>query len=334
MVHDEPVNAHPGPSAAPAAADTAYRWSAITAADVPAWTELTNLLARVDRTEEFYEPDDLAEELTETGVDAARDTWAVWSGEQMVGYGQVRVDLNLDREGQVRCWVTGGVRPEHRGRGIGRRLMDRMEDRVRAVAAERHPGHDAYIRASGGLEGASVRRLLEHRGYEVVRYFNLMERDLPGEPLEFSVPDGVALRPPTDADEAAVLAAHNAAFVDHWGSVAIDPAVWHDRWTGRSARSDLGTVAVDGSGSVLAYVLCSEWVPRELYVGLVGTVPSARGRGLARACLARSVRAASESGRYDSVDLDVDSASPTGATRLYEAVGFRLKHTTAAYRLG
>src|SRR5690606_27090343 len=147
----------------------------------------------------------------------------------MVGYGQVRVDLHRDREDRVRCWASGGVHPDHRGRGLGRRLMDLMEVRARALAEERHPAHQAYVRASGGLEGASVRPLLEHRGYRIVRYFNMMVRELPGVPVDVPGPDGVVLREPVLDDEAAVLAAHNAAFVDHWGSVPIDASVWHDR---------------------------------------------------------------------------------------------------------
>lgn len=328
------MTTHPGPTTSPTAPGPAYRWTHLTAADVPAWAGLTNLLARVDGTEEFYEPEDLAEELAETGVDPAQDTWAVWAGDQLVAYGQVRVGLLPDHDGEARCWVSGGVHPDHRGRGIGRQLMDLMEERARAVAAQRLPGRHAYLRADGGREGASVRPLLEHRGYRVVRYFTHMVRDLPGEPLQVPAPDGVTVRAATDADEAAVLRAHNAAFVDHWGSAETDPAVWHDRWSGRAARTALSTVAVDDDGAVLAYVLAAGFVPRELYVALVGTVPAARGRGLARACLARTIVAAGESGGYDLVDLEVDSDSPTGATRLYEALGFRPRFTTAAYRLG
>lgn len=334
MRHDVPVTTHPGPTTSPTAADPAYRWTHLSAADVGAWAGLTNLLAHADGTEEFYEPEDLAEELAETGVDPERDTWAVWSGDQLVAYGQVRVGLRPDHDGEARCWASGGVHPEHRGRGIGRRLMDLMEERAHALATERLPGRHAYIRADGQREGASVRPMLEHRGYRVVRYFTHMVRDLPGVPLEVPAPDGVDVRPPTDADEAAVLAAHNAAFVDHWGSAETDARVWHDRWSGRAARNELSGVAVDDTGEVLAYVLSAEFVPRELYVALVGTVPAARGRGLARACLARTIAVAAESGRYDVIDLEVDSDSPTGATRLYEGLGFRPKFTTAAYRLG
>ena len=51
--------------------ETAYRWAHLSGADVPAWADLVNHLARVDGTEEFYEQEDLAEELGRAGFDPA-----------------------------------------------------------------------------------------------------------------------------------------------------------------------------------------------------------------------------------------------------------------------
>ncbi len=309
----------------------AYRWGAIGPAHVTPWSRLTNLLAEADQTEEFCAPEDLAEELQESGVNPELDLWSVWEGEEMVGFGQLRVADRLDSDGRVRIFLGGGVHPQHRDRGIGRALMDRLEQRGAELAAERHPGVPAYWRADGGLEGASARRLLEHRGYRIVRYFNQMTRHLPGARVAVAT-DGVELRAPEQEMESALREAHNLAFADHWGSTAQSEEGWHDHWTARSNRFAVSTVALDATGGPLAYVLCGEWVPRELYVNLVGTVPEARGRGLARACLARTIDVAGASGDYDVVDLHVDSASPTGATRLYEAVGFALKKTFATYQ--
>ncbi|SDD50653.1 GNAT family N-acetyltransferase [Auraticoccus monumenti] len=316
---------------------TEYRWDHLHTADVEAWAELTNTLARVDETEEHYSADDLAEELVETGFDARTDSVAVWDGERLVGYGQLRVSMLPDPQGRVRCTLSGGVHPDHRGRGLGRELMDRLERRAVELAAERHPGRPAYWRASGGVrDTASVRALLEHRGYSVVRWFNEMKRPLPGEPLATPAPAGVRLLRGDEADAEAVREAHNLAFRDHWGSAPQTPEAWRDFWGSRTARHHLSTVAVDGDGdgdeSVLGYVLCSQWVERELYVGLVGTVPAARGRGVARAALAETIRRAGAAGEHDVVELGVDSASPTGATRLYDALGFSTARVSAAYQ--
>ena len=309
---------------------TTLRWTHLTSDAVEQWAELTNLLATVDGTEEFYEPADLAEELEESGFTPETDSWAVWDEDRLIAYGQLRVSAGLDDEGRASARLGGGVHPDWRGRGIGRELVRRMEARGRDLAGERHPGAPAILRASGELDGSPTRRLLTHLGYAVVRHFNDLARSVPGDPL--SVPEiaGVALISPTQEHEKAVHVAHVAAFADHWGSTPSSEEGWHDHWSSRSGRREVSTLAVDETGAVLAYVLVSQWVPRELYVTIVGTVPQARGRGLAAACLARTLLLAADSGEYDTVELTVDSESPTGATRLYERLGFTLARTTAA----
>lgn len=306
------------------------RWTHLTPETTSQWAELTNLLARVDGTEEYYEAEDLAEELDESGFTPEQDSWAVWDRDTMVGYGQLRVATNLDDEGRVRCHLGGGVDPDWRRRGIGRELIRRQEERARELAGERHPGVPFFFRASGELDGSDARRLLTRMGYAVARYFNELTRPLPG--ADVTVPDieGVRLITPTDEHEDAVREAHNAAFADHWGSSPQAPETWRDYWTGRSQRRQFSTLAVDGAGAILAYVMISQWTPREAFVDLVGTVREARGRGLAAAALGRSIRLVAESGDYDVIELGVDSDSPTGATRLYERLGFTVARVVAA----
>ena len=98
----------------------------------------------------------------------------------------------------------------------------------------------------------------------------------------------------------------------------------------RAFRPDCSFVSVAADGLVDAYVLAFGYVPGELYIGLVGTRPRARGRGLARACLSASLRAAAERG-YAEVELSVDAQNATGAGRLYESMGFQPVRVTAAY---
>ncbi|WP_131104804.1 GNAT family N-acetyltransferase [Ornithinimicrobium sufpigmenti] len=320
---------------------TDYRWAPISHADLEQWAALANHLAKVDGTEEFTSVEDLAEELDSPHRDPERDTWAVWDGDRMVAEALVSVPTTLDYEGRARCYVSGGVHPDHRGRGLGSRLLALCEERGRELLTQRHPGREAYFGADGELEGSSARDLLTDHGYAVVRHFNHLRRDL-GE-----VTDGTALPPvpeyddvelltPTLEHEGAVRVAHEQAFADHWGSGPVAPGPWHQRWVSRSARGELSTIAVarggEHDGQVVAYVLVGQWVDREAYVNIVGTVAAFRGRGLAAACLSRTIGLAAASGGYDVIDLDVDSTSPTGATRLYERLGFRHLRQTAAMR--
>lgn len=305
------------------------RWSHLDEATVPQWAELTRILAEVDETDEVYEAEDLAEELQEAGMTPERDTWAVRDGDRLVAFGQLRVASVPSDDGTVRCSLDGGVHPQWRRRGIGTALLDRMEARAVELNTERNPGLPAHFRTSGGIDGASVRDLLLSRGYAVVRWFRAMERDLPGDDLPAP---GPGLTSPTLEDEDAVRVAHNAAFADHFGFTPATPERWRDVWRGRPARHEFSTIVRDDDGAVLVYVIASQWVKGELYIDLVGTIREARGRGLAAAALARTVWLARESGEYRVVQLEVDSASPTGADRLYERSGFRTVRVRAAMR--
>lgn len=315
-----------------------YRWSSITPDDVEQWSQLSNHLGEVDGTEEFYSAQDLAEELDSAGLQPERDTWAVWQDQDMVGYGQLWITDNTDPEGYIKTSLVGGVHVDHRGRGLGRRLMDLMETRVVQAVAERHPDTPFFFGVSGGLEGSSARRMLMARDYQVARYFSLLGRPLTAHdtvPEILDRPltaDDVVFRQPRHGDESAVLAAHQAAFRDHWGYSPISEQRWHEHWSASNNRPEVCTLAVDDAGQVLAYALCGQWVDREIYVHLVGTVPQARGTGLGSTVLAHTIEAAAQSGDFDVIELDVDTESPTGATRLYERLGFTVKHTTAAMR--
>jgi len=302
-------------------------WTTLTAETTPQWTDLTNLLATVDDTDEFYDAEDLAEELSEHGFDPEQDSWAVWEGERMVAYGQLRVSMERTSDGDARADLGGGVHPEWRGRGIGTELLGRMEVRAIALAGERHPGAPVQLRTQGGQEDSDARPLMAALGYEPVRYFTDMRRPLPGEGL--AAERGPRIRPfGPDVSEAARVA-HNDAFATHWGSTPMTHERWVDLVEARSFRPDDSRVLMSDDGAVLAYALCGQWVDRELYITLVGTVQAARGQGLGRAVLLATVADAASSGRYDVVDLGVDSANPTGAGALYESVGFTPVRTYA-----
>src|SRR5699024_10613498 len=108
--------------------------------------------------------------------------------------------------------------------------------------------------------------------------------------------------------------------------------LWARRWTSNSNRHAVSTLAVDEQGQVLSYVLCAQWLDRELFITTVGTRSEHRGRGLAKAAMAHTLRAAADSGDYDVVELEVDSANPTGANGLYEGLGFTHRFTTSTMR--
>lgn len=316
------------------------RFSTLSAADLLAWTQLTNLLAQVDGTDEFYDAVDLAEELEEPGFDPERDSIAVWDGDQLVGFGQLRV-ADVLFEGDAKASIDGGVHPEHRGRGIGGGIMDCLETRARELAAERHPGARVTVGFATGADGSSSGRMAVSRGYAPVRYFTDMMIELPRNPGEAvepaPSPEGPVVEVYTSEVEEAVRRAHNDAFADHWGAIPKTQERWADQQAARSFRPTMSPVirstdtGLDPAESVDGYALCGQWVEGELHVSLLGTRRRARHQGLAAALLHWVVAAAERDG-YTMVDLAVDSASPTGAGRVYERVGFKAVRTWTVHR--
>lgn len=312
--------------------------------DVPALTALMNRIDVADELGEPAEEPSIREWLTMPGLDLSQDTLALRDGQELIGFTAVDVHTSLDRDGRVRCQLMGGVDPAHRRQGLGTELFAWAEERAEQLVAERHPaGADAIFRASGGRDprqdaaeaaplvgGAAVRPLLAERGYRRARSWLVMVRELPGaEPDTVSL-DQVQVIAPADEDREPTRLAHLAAFADHWGSAPVTAERWSIWWSSHTARRELSSIAVDTDGTVLAYVIASEDKPGVLHIALVGTRPEARGRGLARAAIARTLQAAARAG-YRSAELEVDAESLTGATRLYDGLGFVRESVYATY---
>lgn len=87
-----------------------------------------------DQREEVAEPvlgvSFIRQQWSRTGFDLAADAWVVTDGSgAIVGYGQVW----RDEPDAVESW--GVVHRDHRGRGIGSALLDRIETRASVVLA-------------------------------------------------------------------------------------------------------------------------------------------------------------------------------------------------------
>ncbi|MDO5744459.1 MAG: GNAT family N-acetyltransferase, partial [Micrococcaceae bacterium] len=294
--------------------------------------------AITDGTDEFYEAEDLLEELGEPGVDPGLDTVGLWDGGAMVGFGQLRLGAQL-RDGRGRISIGGGISQAYRHMGHGTRIMDALEVRAAQKMAERHPGMEFTIDVWGNAPGNSAGRMAVARGYEPARHFQDMSVDRGGfrsrdRPAEAPAKAQLLAYSPDLAEDVRLL--DNEAFADHWGSTPKSVEEWESMTNARSFRSGFSRVLVDACGSeaaprALSYVLGAEWVSRELYVSRVGTARYARGRGYAAWVLSDVVSAAFEAG-FTKVDLSVDAQSPTGATALYERLGFKAVRQGVLYR--
>ncbi len=308
----------------------------LTLDDADAAAGLLEAAEVLDGTGEHEDADDLTEWWGNELVDLPRDGRAVVTAEGRLAGWATSIASRGGRDA-FRVWSEGRVHPEHRGRGIGRALVDWQVRRGTGQHAELAPaGLPGRLVASVWPAMTSLESLLRRAGFEVERLFATMERPLTDLPAA-SAPPGVQLVPfDWDRDDE-VRRAHNASFTAHHGSSERDEQAWRSWFTGQKAfRPELSVLALaDGAvtGYALAYVYDADTRAtgvRTSHLGQIGVLPSARGRGIASAAVAAALAAAAAGGCARAA-LDVDTENTTGALALYERVGFRVARTSHSW---
>ena len=293
--------------------------------DMSAVADLLEAAEPVDRTGEHEDAAGLADFLVNDRVDLGLDTVAVLAGDELVAYAST-VDLG-DHRDEYAVMLDGCVHPRERGRGIGRALVGWELSRCGELHDERYPEMPGRFGVGVSSANTSLERLVRRAGFEPVQYYFVMRRPLTDLPPVRAV-EGVEVVPfDADRDEQ-VRRAHNAAFVDHFGTAERDAYAWQTWFTGSKAfRPELSRLAL-ADGAVVGYTLVYEHDAdtaatgvREAYFGQIGVLPAARGRGVASACIATSLRAAAGDG-MGRAGLTVDTRNTTGALGLYERLGF------------
>lgn len=300
-------------------------WRRVTLDDVDALTELNAALAAADHPEWTETRDETEEELTHSWMHLDTDSVLAEVDGLVVAYGlQV---LPPEPESIVRSIAFGGVRPSHRGRGIGRELLAWHRERARQQFATSDLALPAWHMLYVEERNPSGLRLAERAGLPLVRWFSKMHRDLAADIPDLPLPAGLTLATPTLADVERLRVARNDAFRDHWGSQPSSVEGWTSMVDQDTFRLDLSVVALDGDrlvGFVLTQVYEDDFASqgyRGGYLPLIGVVRDARGRGIAPALIAETLRRHRVAG-FEKVALDVDSENPSGALGLYTRLGF------------
>ncbi|MDO5533021.1 MAG: mycothiol synthase [Propionibacteriaceae bacterium] len=225
----------------------------------------------------------------------------------LVGYAQWHPD---NATGQL------VVHPDHRRAGHGTTLLTSL------LADVAEPAVWAFGDLHGAQRFAAARDLVPARG------LHIMERALePTTPR--SAPEGITLRPFTDADADGFLAVNAAAFADH-------PEQGHFSATDLANRQ--AEAWWDPAGLILATdaegVVGFHWTKRhdattgEVYV--LGVHPRAAGLGLGGVLLDAGLAHLADGGA-SRVILYVDAGNKK-AVSLYERSGFRIAHSDTLYR--
>ena len=277
------------------------------------------MLAVARAVDPDWTEDDLRETLGE--VDLARDAWVLRADEAVAGW----AILEDRRDG--RLVADGYVDPSRRGRGVGGRILELTEARAAERAAT--GAHRALQNGTTSTDDCT-RRLYERRGYAPTRWFWTMAIDLGEAPPAVDVPAGIVVAAFRDDDLADLYVAIDDSFGHEWRFASgLDD--FAEMWRGRErARPDLWFVAREGGD--VAGAIVAEWKRNgDLgWIEWVGVRESWRRRGVGRALLATAFRRFHDLGERR-VGLGVDAANPTGATRVYEAMGMQRTSEAVVY---
>ncbi|MCR2763267.1 GNAT family N-acetyltransferase [Microbacterium sp. zg.B48] len=321
-----------GPPALPQHPDVVFRPA--TVEDIDAVHAALVASDRLDHPTWVTPREDIADIFELSHVDVARDTLlAIAPDGAVVAMGWAMVHPTQDAE--LHAYLQGTVHPDWRRRGIGTQLIGWLYARASEILASTGSTAEAAIFQYVDEGNTDAVTLGERLGLRTERWFTSMQRDLSAQVDAPAAAEGIELVPYTAGRSADVLAARNDAFRDHWGSLPSTPERWEQFVGGPFLRPDLSTLAL-AEGRVVAFCLASvneeDWAALgapNTYIDLIGVVRDYRGCGLAPAVIARTLEAAKSAGLEQAV-LDVDTASKTGAHRLYERLGFRPTQRQAA----
>ena len=204
--------------------DGEFVWRPIEPADAGNWSALLIAIQATDHGWDFFSERDLLEEFGNPDRDFARGSMGIFTGGAMVGYGTLGCRDAADPVHEMRYW--GGVHPAYRQRGLGGRLLSWAETAAVPLHRERYPDRPLSLSGSCLSHNAAAVALYAARGYQPVRWFHAMVRDLTTALPEVPAPPGVQITAFTPEQSETARLIRNEAFTDHRGSTETSAEGW------------------------------------------------------------------------------------------------------------
>ena len=293
--------------------------------DFSAVLTLQNECSAVDEPGRSISETELRQRLEAPGIDPTSDLFVAQDNGVIVGQSAMWKEVG---KSFACAWISFNLHPNHRDVTLGHRLLDRAEMRGRELL-EGEPQPASFL--SPTLETVTYKRtLLEERGYLPTRYFweMILPKDVPTPSLPEN-PEIVLRTLNKSSDDIGVLTELlNTSFEGHWQM----PSITHEQMRHylNSYEASLYLLA-EMDGKLIGNCINVVRDDGTAWVEALGVAKFYRGRGIGRALLLAGVLALRRAGAGD-IFLNVDSENRSGATRLYDGVGFKKASTSIAYQ--
>lgn len=305
-------------------------------------SEVSGLLTAI---EHYDEPGDRhsLEQLEEAYRDANRppEQSALLGrlpGGQAVAYGWNYVEP--DDINPRRVYLTGGVHPGFRGRGIGRALLAWQMDRARDYDRETRRPEFGPLQQVCFVDDHLVDRrdLLHAAGFSPLRWSVDMTMVFGPAAADTAWPSGVEMVPYEASMSEQVRQCHNRCFAAKPMAQPVPEDAWQRSLRRSSFHPEWSWVARDvETGAIIGYALNSgyesDWTEQghsEGWTDRLGVLPEHRGRGIAGALLQSSILSFRRAG-LEGAGLGVDLFHATAGRGVYERVGYHAARTTIMY---
>jgi mycothiol synthase len=309
-----------------------YAWRPAQRDDGAAINRLLLDIEAVDRREWIDTLDDRERDFKDSSTNIETDTLlAITPDHQIAALGWIFAPPEADQEYIAFLW--GEVHPTQRGRGLGNYILSWLENRGRQILDSRPANLPHYLRIGCHEKLADRTSLFEAHGFEPVRSYYRMRRDLNLPIPDPVAPESILIERWQSERDLEALSVLNDAFRDHWGFVPASEEFWRLFLSGHpDFRADLSFMAFTPNlggektlvGVSLNQVHAAENLALKIKEGWIqelAVLRDWRRQGIATALLRASMLAFRGDG-LDYAGLGVDTANLTGALRIYERDGF------------
>ena len=228
-------------------------------------------------------------------------------------------------------WLYSLTLKIHKGwqdKGLEKIMIEWLEAQASLNHQNQHPGEKALLSTFAYDYKTALIQLVSELGYQTVRYFIDMKRDLNDLP-QAELPNGIIVKPALPSQFRQVWEADVEAFKDHCGYI-IPEEEEYQLWLKDKNyfQPQLWQIAWDGdqiAGMVWNYINLPENEEKGRMRGYTEGISVRRpwrGRGIAKALICRSMQMMKLL-NMDEVALEVDSENPSHATKLYTDLGYR-----------